>query len=377
MQIKTISCDNAELLPSLLTQSLTGAFDPKLAIVFGSQAIDLRSVISILTAKGIQVFGSTTAGEITDQQIAEGSLSIMLIDIPRDWFHIQIADFKELGAAKTVQGLARKAKKAFLNPAVILLVSGLETNGDEVILSILNELGLGTPISGGVAGGEGRREKIEVFSSDHFSSNGVCMLTLDHDKVELISRAASGWLPVGIEKTITSSEGNRVYSIDGVAPMVMYRNYFGLEAGQCSREVIDIGIQYPLQLMRPGKQALLRAPLVGNDEDDSIVFGGSIPEGTKVKLSISPGSEITEQLIRDYSDLPAITGDVDAILLFSCICRHQALGQMIEEEIEEIYKMWKAPMAGFFTYGEIGNLKDDSCAFHNETCVLTILKERK
>ena len=35
-----------------------------------------------------------------------------------------------------------------------------------------------------------------------------------------------------------------------------------------------------------------------------------------------------------------------------------------------------APMIGFFSYGEIGNVKGGACDFHNETCSLVLLKER-
>ncbi len=37
--------------------------------------------------------------------------------------------------------------------------------------------------------------------------------------------------------------------------------------------------------------------------------------------------------------------------------------------------VWGAPMAGYFSYGEIGGPTSGSCDFHNETCMLLAVRE--
>ena len=49
--------------------------------------------------------------------------------------------------------------------------------------------------------------------------------------------------------------------------------------------------------------------------------------------------------------------DADAVILFSCAGRILSLGPLMSKEIEGIYKVWNAPMAGFFCNGEIGPIR--------------------
>ena len=376
MQVHSLSSPDLSSLANLVRDRLETGFRPTLAIVFSAPVHDIGDLSHLLKGFGLQVFGATTAGEIYDNEVTEDAISLMLLEMPEDCFRIEMAASGEEGYEATTRRLAATARNAYRNPGVIVLFSGLKTNGDLIVNRFREELGEGVPLAGGMAGDNARMEKIEVFCTEGRTDDGICLLVLDNDRIELNTRAASGWLPVGIEKTITRSEGNLVYTINDIPAMSVYRKYFGLTESDDAKDVIDIAIQYPLQMKRPNGLPVLRAPLVGNAEDGSIVFAGSVPEGSEVKLSISPGSQITEEVLKSYADLPGAIGKVDAIILFSCICRKQALGPWIEDEIQGIHSLWDVPMTGFFTYGEIGSQKGDSCYFHNETCVLTTLKER-
>jgi hypothetical protein len=67
--------------------------------------------------------------------------------------------------------------------------------------------------------------------------------------------------------------------------------------------------------------------------------------------------------------------DADALLLFSCKARHFALGPLAEDEVGSMQRFWNVPMVGFYTYGEFGKNAAGATDFHNETCVLVVLKE--
>ena len=58
------------------------------------------------------------------------------------------------------------------------------------------------------------------------------------------------------------------------------------------------------------------------------------------------------------------------------MARHLAFGPMIDEEILAAYKIWKVPLIGFFSYGEIGRGLTGKSDFSNETFTLVTLKER-
>ncbi len=66
----------------------------------------------------------------------------------------------------------------------------------------------------------------------------------------------------------------------------------------------------------------------------------------------------------------------DALIMFSCVSRYLSFGMVIKEEIEQVQKIWDAPMAGFFSYGEYGKSKTGKNEYHNNTCCLVALKEK-
>ena len=112
------------------------------------------------------------------------------------------------------------------------------------------------------------------------------------------------------------------------------------------------------------------------NEDKSIIYAGSVPEGAKVRFSMPPGSEIIDHAIEQMSEFNQQIPKSDAIVLFSCKARHMVLGPMVEDEISAVHKLWEVPLVGFFSYGEIGPLPQGQCDFHNETLVAALIHEK-
>jgi len=49
---------------------------------------------------------------------------------------------------------------------------------------------------------------------------------------------------------------------------------------------------------------------------------------------------------------------------------------MAQEENEGLAKIWDAPMAGFYTYGEFGRSPKGKRRIHSTTCSWVALKEK-
>jgi hypothetical protein len=90
-----------------------------------------------------------------------------------------------------------------------------------------------------------------------------------------------------------------------------------------------------------------------------------------------PDFDIVEKVLGKANELKNTThGDAEALLIFSCAGRLSALGPLISEENEGLSEIWKAPMAGFFTYGEYGRAINGGQEFHSTTCCWVALKEK-
>jgi hypothetical protein len=292
-----------------------------------------------------------------------------VLDLERSAYGVRLFETEDRGWHDLGVAAGRWARASFDRGPILIMGTGLTSDGEQIVRGVLREAGADTPIFGGLAGDDWRLTRTYVFTGRRISTEGVIALAFDGNRVALDGVATSGWVAVGAEKTVTSAEGNIVHTIDGVPAMDVYKDYLGL-----SSDTDLIIAEYPLQLQRDG-YTVLRAALMAAPGSRSLVYGGTVPEGSKVRFSCSPGTAITEHALGDLRELRQRAPAADALLLFSCKARHMALGPLAEDEVEPIQRLWQAPMVGFYTYGEIGRSARGATDFHNETCVLVTLRE--
>jgi hypothetical protein len=375
MKAKNIFGENIDEIKSEFSQATNDGFSPTLAIVFCSITQKRKEVIDFFSGKKVDVFGSTTAGEIIDSEVMEQSTVIMLMDIKKE--HYKIFHEASPDTFKISNDLALFAQSAFANPSVVVISSGLTIDAEQIIKGF-HAVDKDIPLYGGLAADDLTMKGSFVFSNDYESSTGLIALVFDSDKINVQGIATSGWDNIGIEKTITRSVGNVVYTIDDEPAVDVFVKYFQFtESVDNTAEIIAQNFaQYPLQLTKENGNTVLRAPLMVNIESRALIFAGGIPEGSKVKFSVQPGFDLIEKTTERVSVLKTSIPEADALIMFSCKARHMALGPMTSDEAGMIRSLWDKPLIGFFTYGEIGTAKDSTCDFHNETCSMVILKEK-
>ena len=182
--------------------------------------------------------------------------------------------------------------------------------------------------------------------------------------------ATSGWIGLGAELKVTRSEGNIVYEIDNQPALEVYKNYLNVSED----DLPSIGLEYPLMLKKEGmKDGPLRAVLNVDKENKTLIFAGSVPQGSIISFSTSPGFEILETTRQKIIDFHEQNPQVDLLILFSCVARHMALGPLISSEIKLASIKWNCPVIGYFTYGEIGNNINNVCDFYNQTFTLAAI----
>jgi len=387
MKAKSIKGKSATDIQVALDQSMSDGFKPTLAIVFLSVKQDRETVSRLLDEKHIQIFGATTAGEFIDGDIEEGSTVLLLIDLNPAYFKIE---FLEITLDDTVEGakkLGAIGKKTFQNPAFIIATGGVFIDGDHIMEGITQAFG--KPASsanrevtlfGGMAGDDLIAEKPLVFTNGKSKDNALIALIIDEDRVDVRGIATCGWNAIGTTKTVTKSEGNIVYTIDDKPALDMLMKYLGVEVKQeCTKDIVAFlnSWYYPLQLERENGDTVIRATRFANSENRSLICTGSVPQGSKIKFSLPPDFDAIDTVV---SECASIKDDsehqADALIMFSCVSRHLSFGASIKEEIDQVKNIWKAPMAGFFTYGEYGKSKIGNNEFHNNACCVVALREK-
>jgi hypothetical protein len=379
MHTKTLNGTSFQQIETQVDDYLKEGFKPTLAIIFSSVKLDLEKICSIFDQREIDLFGCSTAGEILNESSYEESAVGLLFDIDRAHYALNFIDGNDLNGPFEVGKLSGLwAKGTFKNPALIVGSGGVTIDAEQIVYGLKSGLGREVPIFGGLAGDDLTVKGTYAMWRHGCTDNGLVTLVLNNDKIIVEGMATSGWEAVGGENTITKAEGNVVYSINEEPALDVFIKYFGYFDGLevKGKQINTMSAQYPLQIIREDGTAVLRSPLVGSEEERTLILAGGVKEGDKFKFSISPGFEVIDKTIDDFGELNSKANEADALILFSCKGRHAALGPLIEDEIQGIYNYWKVPMIGFFTYGEIGPVKNGTCDFHNETCSLVVLKEK-
>lgn len=387
MKAKSIKGKSAEEIKIALERSVSDNFRPTLAIVFISVKQDREEVSRLLDEKCMRIFGATTAGEFIDGDIEEGSIAIMLLDMDPAYFSIEFVETNKETAFEDAKKLGVTGKEIFNNPAFIIATGGIALGGEQIVEGIIKGSGMvalpterEVTVFGGKAGDDLVLQATYVFSNGRSSDNAIVALIIDEDKIDVSGIATCGWNAIGTVKTVTKSEGDIVYTIDDKPALDMLMNYLGVEIKQeHDKEIVTFlsSWYYPLQLERENADPVIRTAMFANSKDRSLICSGNVPEGSKIKFAMPPDFDSIDKVVEDCKGLREnAQQQADALIMFSCVSRHLSFGMVVKEEIEQVQKIWDAPLAGFFTYGEFGKSKNGKYEYHNNACCLVVLKEK-
>jgi len=377
MKAKSIKGKTTEEIKLALEKNMVDGFQPTLAVFLVANDNERNGVAELLSKKGIQIFGTSTGDNFTDGEIESQSIVLLLLDIDPAYFQLAIKGTDEGTIKEIAEQIGKSALRKFKNPAFLVMSGGLAVDGDEIIVGIESACGKGTTIIGGLAADSLKMERTYVFTNDKLFDYGLLALILDEEKISLGGVAVGGWKPVGMDRIITKSNGNVVYTIDNEPALDFVSRYAGLKDLDTNNGMnFMVSSNFQVQLIREGKHPVMRTPMQANPGDRSIIFAGGLPEGSKVKLCLLPGFEVIEATLNEFNNYKKEHPEPDAIILFSCAGRQITLGPYVSEEIDKIKNIWNAPLAGFFCYGEIGKVDSGQHEFHNMTCSLATLKEK-
>lgn len=386
MQAKSIKGASIEQVKNALQQSMADGFKPTLAIVFVSIKQDREGICAMLHKERIDVIGATSSGEFINGHESEGEVVLMLLDINKSNYTILFDELSNSTISQAAAHLAQDALQKFSNPAFILLSTGFSASGqflqgEALVRSIEKELGPEVNMFGGMAGDDITFTGTYVFTHHQSTDYGIAALVLDEDKISLIGMAISGWKPLGVFRTVTKSEGNLIYALDDQPALEMYLRFLGKEKSSADDQIKffdSVGIHYPFQIEREGREPMMCNPIGYEKEKKALICESDVTQGSRIRFSTPPEFDIIETVVGKAKELKnASQAQAEALLIFSCAGRLSALGPMAHEENEGLTNVWKAPMAGFYTYGEFGRAINGKHEFHSTTCAWVALGEKE
>jgi len=376
MQVKTFSSDSVKGFMQAWDKNSSDGFKPNAAIVFSSVDIDLNGISTFIKKKGVRLFGSSSCGEFlynsSGKVITEGGLVCSMLQLEPGSYDLNMFSGKGIDSFSLGRTAGEWVVKTFKKPAIFVVASGLNTDGEQLVRGIQDVAGDDVTMFGGLAGDDAHFNETYVFSESALDPQGAIIMVLDLSVYEINGISTSGWVSIGADKIITRAEGNIVYTIDNQPALDVYKMYLNVR----DEDLPEIGVEYPLLIRKQDESFVLRAVLNVDREKKALIFAGTVPNGAVVTFSSSPGFEIIESTRKEVNEFYKYNPNTDLLILFSCMARHNALGPTISEEIDEVWEKWSKPLIGFFTYGEIGNNYKASCDFYNQTFTLVSIKQK-
>jgi hypothetical protein len=372
-----INAYSIQNLTKKINSHLEKGFKATLAFVYVASKYNIRKLVVELNSYPFSIFGATTAGEIFADNThgvneREDSIVCMLLDIHPDAISLRLLQVEDDRYYAIGQKIGNWANKEFSKSAIITVTSGLNFDNDAYTQGVESEKI--EYIFGGAAADDLILKDTFVFSKENFSNHGVISLAIDMDRVDVIGARAFGWRGIGKERIVTKSDKNIVYMIDGRSAIDFYKSYLDIT----NDDMPQTGIEYPLEVTMRNGQVVYRAVLELDEENGALIFAGHVEEKSKVRLSSPTGKSIINHVGRSIKETIAKEDNfrADIALVFPCCSRKQVLGDLTIKEIEAVANISKAPLIGFFAYGEIGAFPG-GYGFHNETFVTALLSEKR
>jgi hypothetical protein len=352
--------------------------EPKLLITFASCAYELEPLLAGIRSElgDTQLIGCSTAGEIAASGPGDAGVVVTAIggdglDVTTAVAHRASEDLR--GAGEQAASFATRAGRRE-HTVLLMLTDGLAGDQQQIVRGAYSVVGASIPLVGGCAGDNLKMERTFQLYEDRVLTDAVVAAAITSDAPIGIG-VRHGWRRVGEPMLVTASENNRVQEIDGRPALDVYFERLEVpEAAQRDQAVFTaFASTHPLGLASRGDEHHVRFISGADFEDRSLICIAEVPSGGLVWTMEGDAHSVLEATDGACEDaLGGLDGSPPlGLIAFDCIARRGVLGSNgIKDEISRIAeKGGGAPVAGFYTYGEIARTRGMS-GFHNQTLVV-------
>lgn len=352
--------------------------DPKLLIVFCSQAKDLRQSLRQIRERAgdVPLIGCTTAGQFAAVGPIDPGVVVMALGGEGFAVRTTVAaeasgNLREAGA-RVARGLPDRADLP--HKVLLLLSDGLSGDQQEIVRGAHGVLGAAVPLVGGCAGDDLTMSRTFQFHGDRVLTDSVVAAGIASN-APLGVGVRHGWRRVGEPMLVTSSRSNRVHTLDDRPALDAYLKHLGVaEPAQPDQEgLARLALTHPFGMSRSNGEDQIRFIGGGDFAERSLSCSAEVPQGALVWIMEGDTRSVLAATDAACGDSLAALGGRPplGLIAFDCIARRAVLGEGgIRIEIGRLATMASgAPVAGFYTYGEIARTRGVR-GFHNQTLVL-------
>lgn len=349
-----------------------------LIIMFGSiNILKVKDGIDDITKNypNSTIVGTSSSGEIYHNEIFHDSLSVSVVKFSKSRFRVILKEISEQSSFEVGKEIVEELNGEHLK-SIFVLSSVVNVNGSELTKGLSFNAPADCVITGGLAGDGVEFNKTWILLGSKLMRKQIVAIGLYGTTLRVESGCRCGWSRFGLDRKVTSSHENILYSIDNKPALQLYKRYLGSYAD----ELPASGLYFPLMLLEEGRKIpTLRAIKAIDEEKNSITLAGSIPQNSTVTFAkanldelIDGAQEAAESLLVKYNK-----NQKALCIAINCVARKIVLKQEAEDEIEMIHNILgeSVSIVGFYSYGEIANISQGGCDFHNQSMTLMLIYE--
>lgn len=345
-------------------------------LTFSDPLVDCAGALAELAEAlpGTEVVGCSTAGQILGNRVDPAPLVVAIATFEKAhvisaFAHVEDGDATSAGRAlgEQINHHAQGQRIA----GVMVFGGGLQVNGSALVTGLGAALPEGTALSGGLAGDGPRFEKSWVHLNGDSGENCAVAFAVIGDTVTFQHGSQGGWDGFGPRRTITHSDANVLYELDGQPALALYKEYLGERADELPLSAL----LFPLTVTDPADgHSLVRTILAVDEEHQSMIFAGDVPEGWSARLMWTTNDRLMEGATEAAEE--AAQSRMDLAVAISCVGRRLVLGARTDEELDSVVDALgeQTALVGFYSYGEFSPAHG-LCTLQNQSMTLTTISE--
>jgi hypothetical protein len=364
-----------------------GVAKPDFVFMFATVGYDQRSLLqAVREATGdVPLTGCSGEGTISGDDADESHFSVVVMAISSDELRWRNGLATGLSADSLTAGqrVAQDLSSDLSADAVGLFVfpDGLTANVDRLLAGLEGDLpdDQFLPIWGGCPIGDFALAQCYQYCDDEVVSDGVAYALLSGEAQPAWAIGLS-YVPIGGERTVTRSQGNVIYEIDGNPALEVLQEYLSDPAltENWGRYILTFALCFRSPSYMKDEEYTFRTIPSVNKADRSITVQTEVQEGTSVWFSVRDKEKTTTGLDRMAGEIKQQLGGAQPKLVFQFDCT--ARGKTMFRDQEKLTNLRRlrqfvgpdAQWAGFYTAGEIGPVSKHNC-YHNYTAVVLAL----
>ncbi len=361
------------------------AFAPHLVLIFGPSrriaAPGLHECLRVALPES-HLVGCSSAGEVVQDCCTDDCVVFTALRFRQPCLRTastqlaHMGDSYEAGCRLALQLRAPEQGQALRH--ILIFGQGLRINGSALTEGLNHVAGRHIGISGGLAGDGEAFQQTWVVSNQGIAQDNLVAVGFYGDALQIRCGSFGGWQAFGPIRTASRCEGNYLYELDGEPALAIYKRYLGEYAAQLPAS----GLLFPFMLLDDhfSDSGLIRTILGIDEAQQALILAGEVPQGSGLQLmhanteALVEGAIVAAETVRERLD----GHEPEFTLVVSCVGRKWVMGVRVDEELEAIAEAfaYASPMAGFYSYGEIGPLlAQPGAKLHNQTMTITSLCE--